>query len=178
MHSIFFLVLASVSLSFAFPDMRFSKRTELGPSNGTLVPSSCEWIYQGCYEEPVNGRICPAFVKDDVSLTVEKCLGYCHAANYAYALVEYGRWVYFVMFCVPSIQLTDSRECWCDKTANLSGGMWNGTGTGCRVACKGDAKEFCGGLSKWVMSDSPRLNLFLWADCRLKRQFIHAQPFC
>lgn len=82
------------------------------------------------------------------------------------------------MFCVSSIQLTGSRECWCDKTANLSGGMWNGTGTGCRVACKGDPKEFCGGLSKWVTSDNPRLDPFLWADCGLKGQFIYAQPFC
>lgn len=91
MHIVFFLLLASATLSFAFPDMRFSKRTEPEPSNGTLVPSSCEWIYQGCYEEPANARICPAFVKDEASLTVEKCFGYCHAANYAYALVEYGR---------------------------------------------------------------------------------------
>lgn len=93
MHSKFLLLLASsAAFSFALPDMmRFNKRTEPGPSNGTLVPSSCEWSYEGCYNEPANGRILPKFVKDEASLTVEKCFGYCLAGNYMYALVEYGR---------------------------------------------------------------------------------------
>lgn len=91
MHSTFLLLLASVASSFALPEMHLDRRTEPEPSNGTLVPSSCEWTYQGCYEEPARGRILPAFVKNDVSLTVEKCFAYCLAGNYAYALVEFGQ---------------------------------------------------------------------------------------
>lgn len=92
MYSKSLLLLASVASSFALPElMRFDKRTEPEPSNGTLVPSSCEWTYEGCYEEPARGRILPAFVKNDVSLTVEKCFAYCLAGNYAYALVEFGQ---------------------------------------------------------------------------------------
>lgn len=92
MHSKFFLLLASAALSFGFPDViRFDKRTEPEPSNGTMVPSSCAWTNLGCYEEPTNGRILPRYLKGDDALTVEKCYAYCLAGNFDYALVEFGR---------------------------------------------------------------------------------------
>lgn len=124
-------VLGFSALAFAAPEPLVYRRNEAPPTNGTLYPGNCEWELEGCYNEPSTGRILQ-YVNSDKSLTVEKCFQIC--AAFDYALVEF------------------RSECWCGSTANPAATQFTGEGTGCRLACAGDADQLCGGQSKYILS--------------------------
>ncbi|CUS07206.1 unnamed protein product [Tuber aestivum] len=128
MHYLFLLGFPAFTL--AFPEPLSYKRNEAPPSNGTLYPGNCEWGLEGCYNEPPTGRILQ-YLTSDKSLTVEKCFQICSAFDYA--LVEF------------------RTECWCGNVVNPTATPFTGEGTGCRLACAGDAGQLCGGQSKGLL---------------------------
>lgn len=82
-NSIFLLPAFAVS-ALAYPGP-VNKRHD---KDATPVPfpGNCEWSYQGCWNDPVNGRILRNVRYYDDGMTVEKCLARCE--DYNYSLIE------------------------------------------------------------------------------------------
>lgn len=120
-------VLGLFALASAAPEPPVYRLTETPPSNGTLYPGNCEWGLEGCYNEPSSGRILQ-YVNSGKSLTVERCFQIC--AAFYFALVEF------------------RSECWYGNIVNPAATQFTGEGTGCRLACAGNADQLCGGQSK------------------------------
>ncbi len=59
------------------------------PTGPVIVPGNVNFLYTGCYVEPLNTRALSTLVAANNQMTVELCLGSC--AQYTYAGIEYAR---------------------------------------------------------------------------------------
>lgn len=91
-----------------------------GAANGTAV-------YNGCYAE-VSGRLLNKDYYANGSVTVDQCVRYCQAGNYAFAGLEY------------------AGECYCGNAAPPA--AQKAAESTCNMPCKGNTAQMCGGSSR------------------------------
>ena len=91
------------------------------------VPNVEEYLSIGCWTEGTTGRALAGASIVLSNMTVEYCVGYCSAAGFAYAGLEY------------------SAECHCGQT--IGNGAMKAT-EGCNMLCAGDKFAFCGGVGR------------------------------
>ncbi|KAI8807472.1 glyoxal oxidase N-terminus-domain-containing protein [Cladochytrium replicatum] len=100
----------------------------LGIKKSGFVKAGVQFL--GCYQENGN-RALPAFVKDNVPITVDSCIDICQTAGYRLAGMEF------------------SKECWCDNAiasvATLT--TWQADSQ-CNMPCTGDQYQVCGDASR------------------------------
>lgn len=97
-----------------------------------------QFSYVGCFTEGKGARALgasakfPAFAKTDATgMTVEMCSSICFNKGYAWMGVEYGQ------------------ECYCNQDGPINSAVVAPGGEReCRMLCKGDGTEFCGGPSR------------------------------
>lgn len=110
--------------SIGEPEVWESPKTQLGGLNGT-------WEYAGCITDNVNEqRTFPWQLLFPDTLTPELCLSKCAEFGYMAAGLEYGE------------------ECYCGDPENVAArGAEVVDESRCEIACSGDARILCGGLS-------------------------------
>ena len=93
----------------------------LGPS--TALPNG--WSYSGCYVESAKARALSLDMYTANSLTGQKCAQYCNSKGYRIAGTEY------------------AKQCFCGNELPAETAT-----SGCDMACRGNAKEACGGRGR------------------------------
>ncbi|KAF8851744.1 WSC-domain-containing protein, partial [Acephala macrosclerotiorum] len=117
--------LSTPTLSISIPP-----GTELPMPTPTIVQSSGQYTYTGCFTEGTGQRALQNASFPDDSNTIALCISQCYPFRYAGA--EYGR------------------ECWCGDA--LEGGSSQALDSECTMPCAGDSGEVCG--------DSVKLSLY------------------
>jgi len=92
-----------------------------------VTPTFETWKSIGCYSDSINARTLVNPTTVSGSMTVEKCLAACQAANFSFAGLEY------------------SEQCFCGDSFENGGAP---VSTGCDMTCVGDRDEICGGPAR------------------------------
>lgn len=102
------------------------------PTAPTTIPAVGTYLSLGCYTEGVAERALAGAATAGAGMTVAACVGFCEAAGYRYAGLEY------------------STECYCG--AAIAATAAQAAPADCGMVCGGDPLAFCGG--------SGRLNVY------------------
>lgn len=98
------------------------------PRTPAVVPSVDTYFSQGCYTEGLNERALAGGATAANNMTVAGCIGYCKAAGFRYAGLEY------------------STECYCGSALAATAAKVNDGD--CNMLCGGDAYAYCGSAGK------------------------------